>query len=122
MDGFFYDICFRDPCYCDHCVKAMRALGMDPTSEEDAARYNIIKWQDFTTDCNAVIHAKWPEATIFYNGGASQYHPQWHVGDTHFELEDLPTTWGGYDKFPHPRQVLRQHRQGLPGHERQVPH
>lgn len=100
VDGFFYDICFRDPCYCDHCVKAMRALGMDPTSAEDAARYNIVKWQDFTADCNAVIHAKWPEATIFYNGGASQYHPQWHVGDTHFELEDLPTTWGGYDKFP----------------------
>jgi hypothetical protein len=100
VDGFFYDICFRDPCYCNNCVKAMRSLGLDPTNEADAARYNIIKWQDFTADCNAIIHAKWPEATIFYNGGASQYHPEWHVGDTHFELEDLPTTWGGYDKFP----------------------
>ena len=100
VDGFFYDICFRDPCYCDNCVKAMRELGMDPTSETDAARYNVVKWQSFMADCNAVIHAKWPKATIFYNGGASQYHPQWHVGDTHYELEDLPTTWGGYDKFP----------------------
>ena len=60
----------------------------------------MIKWQRLLADCNAIIQAKWPEATIFYNGGASQYHPEWHVGDTHFELEDLPTTWGGYDKFP----------------------
>lgn len=100
VDGFFYDICFRDPCYCDGCVKAMRELGLDPANDADATRYNVIKWQSFMADCNAIIHAKWPEATIFYNGGASQYHPEWHVGDTHFELEDLPTTWGGYDKFP----------------------
>jgi hypothetical protein len=100
VDGFFYDICFREPCYCDECVMAMRELSMNPDNDADAARYNVIKWQQFMADCNAIIHAKRPEATIFYNGGASQYHPEWHAGDTHFELEDLPTTWGGYDKFP----------------------
>jgi len=100
VDGFFYDICFRDPCYCPNCVDAMRAAGIDPADDAAASRYNDLKWQQFMAECNAVIHARWPEATIFYNGGASQYHPQWHVGDTHFELEDLPTSWGGYDKFP----------------------
>lgn len=100
VDGFFYDICFREPCYCPNCVAGMKAEGLDPASDDDASRYNALKWQRFMADCNAIIHAEWPEATIFYNGGASQYHPEWHLGDTHFELEDLPTTWGGYDKFP----------------------
>jgi hypothetical protein len=100
VDGFFYDICFREPCYCETCMAGMRAAGLDPAKDEDAIAYNVQKWQSFMADCNAIIYAKWPEATIFYNGGASQYHPQWHVGDTHYELEDLPTTWGGYDKFP----------------------
>ena len=100
VDGFFYDICFREPCYCLNCLAGMQAEGLDPANDDDAARYNVLKWQRFMSDCNAIIHAQWPEATIFYNGGASQYHPEWHVGDTHYELEDLPTTWGGYDKFP----------------------
>ena len=100
VDGFFYDICFREPCYCPNCIAGMKAEGLDPASDDDAARYNTLNWQRFMAECNAIIQAKWPQATIFYNGGASQYHPEWHVGDTHFELEDLPTTWGGYDKFP----------------------
>lgn len=100
VDGFFYDICFRAPCYCENCVRGMRELSFDPDNATDAACYDVIKWQSFVSECNAIIHAAWPDATIFYNGGASQYHPEWHIGDTHFELEDLPTTWGGYDKFP----------------------
>jgi hypothetical protein len=100
VDGFFYDICFRDPCYCPNCMSAMLDLGIDLADDAAVSRYNDGKWQGFMAACNAMIQAKWPDATIFYNGGASQYHPQWHVGDTHFELEDLPTSWGGYDKFP----------------------
>ena len=100
VDGFFYDINFRNPCYCANCLQGMRAMAIDPSDDTGAAHYNVMKWQSFMADCNAVIHEKWPEATVFFNGGASQYHPEWHVGDTHFELEDLPTSWGGYDKFP----------------------
>jgi len=100
VDGFFYDICFRDPCYCDQCMAGMQAMGLNASADENARAYNKHKWQSFMADCNAIILSQYPEATIFYNGGASQYHPEWHVGDTHFELEDLPTTWGGYDKFP----------------------
>ncbi|MCS7061479.1 MAG: hypothetical protein RMN25_09985 [Anaerolineae bacterium] len=100
VDGFFYDICFREPCYCPNCLAGMRAEGLDPDNDVDAARYNTLKWQRLTAECNAIVHAAWPQATVFYNGSASQYHSEWHIGDTHFELEDLPTTWGGYDKFP----------------------
>ena len=51
-------------------------------------------------DLNGLIHARFPDATVFYNGGASPYTPEWHVGDTHFEIEDLPSSDGGYDRFP----------------------
>lgn len=100
VDGFFYDICFHTVCYCPGCLKAMKDRGLDAKRPEDAEKYHVEKWQTFMAKANAVIQGLHPEATVFYNGGARQYTPQWHVSDTHFELEDLPTTWGGYDKFP----------------------
>lgn len=101
VDGFFYDICHHDACYCDNCRDGMRAEGLDPENDADANRFHILRWQRFMENCNGIIHAKHPEATIFYNGGGgNHYQPYWHAWQTHHELEDLPTTWGGYDKFP----------------------
>jgi hypothetical protein len=101
VDGFFYDICHNSPCYCEVCKAGMAAEGMDPAVPADATRYNVLKWQRLMTGCNEIILARHPEATIFYNGGGgNQYHPEWHAWQTHHELEDLPTAWGGYDKFP----------------------
>jgi len=101
VDGFFYDICHNSPCYCANCRAGMQAAGLAPEIEADAARFNILRWQRFMSECNEIITADHSEATIFYNGGGgNQYQPQWHDWQTHHELEDLPTTWGGYDKFP----------------------
>lgn len=51
--------------------------------------------------CREILDTNNPEGTLFFNsGGADQYRPQYHSGSTHFELEDLPTAWGGYDKMP----------------------
>ena len=101
VDGFFYDICHHVACYCDTCRQEMQRLGMSPERADDVAKYHIIRWQRLMTECNAVIQAAHPAATIFYNGGGgNQYQPEWHAWQTHHELEDLPTSWGGYDKFP----------------------
>ena len=100
VDGFFYDICCGPVCYCDACQAGVKAAGLDPDSDKDAAAYNVGKWQRLMAECNRVISARHPEATIFYNSSADPYAPQYHGWDTHFELEDLPTTWGGYDRFP----------------------
>lgn len=40
---------------------------------------------------------------------------------THYELEDLLTTWGGYDKFPLRAHLCLQVK-AHPGHGRQVSH
>lgn len=100
VDGFFYDICFHTVCFCPACRSDMAKAGLDPSRDGEAREWHVHKWQSFMAAANGIIHARFPDATVFYNGGASPYTPEWHVGDTHFELEDLPSTWGGYDRFP----------------------
>ena len=102
LDGLFYDICIvGDSCYCESCQKGMKAMGFDPQNEEDAKKYFIIKRSAFMDKCMKIMKKYHPNATIFFNsGGADQYKPQYRDYQTHYEMEDLPTAWGGYDKFP----------------------
>ena len=102
VDGLFYDICvMTDACYCETCKKGMIESGLNPLVEEDARHYFIIKRQTFMQKCSDILKKYHPNATIFFNsGGADQYKPQYHMYQSHFEMEDLPTAWGGYDKLP----------------------
>ncbi len=105
VDGFWYDICCYGPCYCQRCVDGMRKDGLDPADEKDAKAYSVRKWQHMMRELNAIVQAHWPRASIFYNGGpelggGALYGKEWHEFSTHHDLEDLPTTWGGYDRFP----------------------
>ena len=101
VDGLFYDICFiGNACYCDSCKKGMREMGMDPDNEDNAKKYYIIKHQAFLSKCSEIMRKYYPDATIFFNsGGADRLRPEYHKHSTHFEMEDLPTCWGGYDKL-----------------------
>ncbi|MBR6767094.1 MAG: beta-galactosidase trimerization domain-containing protein [Clostridia bacterium] len=101
IDGLFYDIVYlRDACWCPNCIKGMKEAGLDPDNIEDARAYYRKLHLDFAEYCRRILHAKHPEATIFFNsGGAEIYRPEYHVSQTHFEMEDLPTVWGGYDKM-----------------------
>lgn len=107
VDGLWYDICGGPVCYCDTCRAGMLAEGLDPENEADALAYNVNKWRSFMEDCNALVFSYYPEATTFYNGTTVMYddgrhtacHGDFHTLNTHYELEDLPTTWGGYDKL-----------------------
>lgn len=100
VDGLFYDITVvGDPCYCDECRAGMAQMGLDPT--QDAQRYFVAKRQAFMQKCNEILQRYHPGATIFFNsGGADIKKPQYHALQSHFEMEDLPTAWGGYDKLP----------------------
>lgn len=100
LDGLFFDICFMGPCYCESCLAAMKAEGLDPEKPEDAMAYSNLRWKRFTRACTEILSSYHPEATIFFNSGADIYHPEFHDIPTHFEMEDLPTTWGGYEKMP----------------------
>lgn len=102
IDGLFFDICFiGDVCYCETCKKGMRDMGLDPDNEQEAKHYYIVKRQSFMQKCTDILNKYHPGATIFFNsGGADQYRTPLHPYQTHFEMEDLPTAWGGYDKLP----------------------
>lgn len=102
VDGLFYDIIFiGSACYCDECVKGMREMGLDPSSETDAHAYYVKKHIDFMKKCDAILKKYHPNATIFFNsGGANMNMPEYPPYETHYEMEDLPTAWGGYNKMP----------------------
>lgn len=100
-DGVFYDICFmKDTCVCDDCVKGMKAMGFNPEKYEDVKEYYKIKRIELMKDLTGLVHQYSPNATVFYNGGADMNRPEYHPYQTHYELEDLPTAWGGYDLMP----------------------
>ena len=102
VDGLFYDICIvGKACYCAQCRAGMAQMGFDPENEEDAKHYFVIKRQSFMEKCNGILQQYHPGATIFFNsGGADMDKPDYHHLQSHFEMEDLPTAWGGYDKLP----------------------
>ena len=102
VDGLFFDICVsNDVCYCESCKKGMLEMGIDPNNDSEAREYFIIKRGAFMKKCGEILKKYHPEATIFFNsGGAEQGKPRYHEFQSHFEMEDLPTAWGGYDKLP----------------------
>lgn len=102
VDGIFYDIVFfGEACVCESCKAGMRARGLDPESLDDAKKYYIEKRIEVLTELKNIVHGYAPEATVFFNsGGADMNRPEFHGLSTHFELEDLPTAWGGYDEMP----------------------
>jgi hypothetical protein len=107
VDGLWYDICAGPVCRCPACRAGMAEAGLDPAREEEAAAYNHAKWRSFMEECNAVLRRRHPEATVFYNGTTVMHEDgrhtaagsEYHTLNSHYELEDLPTTWGGYDKL-----------------------
>lgn len=102
LDGLFFDICVGySVCYCDECKSGMIAMGLDPNVESEAKEYFRIKHMAFMDNCNKILKQYHENATIFFNsGGASMSLPEYHPYQSHFEMEDLPTAWGGYNKMP----------------------
>ena len=100
-DGVFYDICFwKDACACDSCREGMVKMGLDPDNYEDAKKYYSLGRIEMMKKLTGIVHEYAPNANVFYNGGADMNRTQYHPYQTHFELEDLPTAWGGYDFMP----------------------
>jgi len=101
VDGLFYDITNCPACYCEHCLAGMRAEGLDPDNDETAADYNRRKWRHFYSECRRILQVRHPDAVLFFNGTTDPHDPhRLYDYNTQQELEDLPTTWGGYNRFP----------------------
>lgn len=109
VDGLWYDITGGPPCYCENCRRGMRDGGYDVTDPEAVFQYSAAKWKRFYAACKQILYRYHPEATVYFNG-TTVLHPDARQRDnvrvrlfddnSQQELEDLPTTWGGYDKLP----------------------
>lgn len=102
VDGLFYDICIvNDVCYCSSCKRGMKKMGIDIAKDNEVRQYFTLKRLAFMEKCSEILRKYHPAATIFFNsGGAHQYKPAYHAIQSHYEMEDLPTCWGGYNKLP----------------------
>lgn len=100
VDGFFFDICHGPVSLSPRRLKALRAAGLDPQVENDRQEFRVNTWRAFATRMRQIILSRHADATVFFNGLAGIETDHRHFeNQTHFELEDLPTTWGGYDKL-----------------------
>lgn len=116
VDGIFYDIVFHPTCvdFSEPILAAMDDCGFDRECDEEVLRFNHQMKIDAGRRLNAVIRSYHPDATVFYNSGAELYEPEVYKIHTHYELEDLPTFWGGYDKFPFRAKYFSVHGEGKP--------
>ncbi|MCY4630612.1 MAG: alpha-L-fucosidase [bacterium] len=108
-DGFFFDICAGVPCFCARCRAAMASERVEPDEPGAVGAFNRRRWERALAALRGAAridrHGRWG----FFNGTTILYDDAHHVGavtsglasfNTHQALEDLPTTWGGYDKLP----------------------
>jgi hypothetical protein len=105
VDGFWFDIYqVQHGCWCDRCRASMAEHDVDPSDVQAVYDHFAGVYKAHFADLRETIAKYHPAATVFFNGttalrGVNQSQAL-HAYNTHQDLEDLPTGWGGYDKFP----------------------
>jgi hypothetical protein len=100
VDGFWFDVCAcSGPCFCDYCRRGMQAAGLNASDDAQSARYYDGVWESLLSACSGTVRERFPDASVFFNGTTSWGHDfsRWQ---TQLEMEDLPTSSGGYDRLP----------------------
>jgi hypothetical protein len=105
VDGFWFDIYqVQHGCWCERCRASMAARGVNMDDDEAAVAHFAGVYKAHMAELRAIIAEHHPQATVFFNGttafGRGNQRYGTHIYNTHQDLEDLPTGWGGYDKFP----------------------
>ena len=107
VDGFWFDIYHVADlgCYCENCTKRMQAERVDMNNHEAVVKSTALAIKKHQTELRAVITKYFPTATVYFNAtphvrNNGSFNNKLYDLNTHQELEDLPSTWGGYDKLP----------------------
>lgn len=118
VDGLWYDI-YRPHklCYCTRCRAGMAQKHIDITDIRAVEAYRAEVITTHAQELVRVITGYHPEASVFFNGVTALERPQnfrhrVFAVNTKNDLEDLPTTWGGYDKLPLRAKIF--HREKKP--------
>lgn len=105
-DGFWFDIYqVHRLCYCENCKEFMISSGIDRCDEASVEAYNASLMKQHCSALSTLIRKKIPQAEVFFNGttaidSGANFRHRMYENNTIQDLEDLPTTWGGYDKLP----------------------
>lgn len=106
VDGFWFDIYqVHKLCYCERCKASMASLKIEVEDTNAVEAFNASQIKRHCKELRSLIHQKMPEADVFFNGTTAldkgaNFHHRMYENNTLQDLEDLPTSWGGYDKLP----------------------
>ncbi len=107
VDGFWFDIYHVSNmgCYCEACIHRMLAEGVDMDDHDAVVRSAALAVKKHQTELRTIITKYHPDATVYFNATShvrneASFKERLFDLNTQQELEDLPTTWGGYDKLP----------------------
>lgn len=105
VDGLWFDIYSDNECHCFSCRSRMAEEGVDMHDRRAVTKSYTAAVKKHTRELEALVHRHHPLATLFFNGlphpgDTERFRQRLYEINTQQELEDLPTTWGGYDKLP----------------------
>jgi hypothetical protein len=106
LDGFWFDIYHVEKLnYNQFAMARMKKEGIDINDPKAVERSHALALKAHMKDLRELVTKYHPKATVFFNSAThlddkSIFTERLFDMNTHAELEDLPTTWGGYDKLP----------------------
>lgn len=105
-DGFWFDMYHILPrCYCENCVARYKKEGININDDGAVEKSMALASKEHMKELRQMISKYHPEATVFFNAtphvnNSEVFREKLYEMNVQQELEDLPTTWGGYDKLP----------------------
>lgn len=109
VDGMWFDIVpLSAPNYSKSSISDMRSRGIDINDDVAVMERHVEKMHEYLSKANALVKHYRPDATIYHNWTTHAADEQalqtlkyeFYNYNTKHDLEDLPTSWGGYDIFP----------------------
>ena len=106
LDGFWFDIYHVEKLnYNQYAMARMKKEGIDMNDPKAVERSHALALKAHMKELRELVAKYHPNATVFFNSAThlddkSIFTERLFDLNTHTELEDLPTTWGGYDKLP----------------------
>ncbi len=106
LDGFWFDIYHIIPAsYTEYSLERMKTEGVDLDDREAVERSYALAMRAHMKALRELVAKFHPEATVYFNSAThiqdkAIFRERLFEMNTQAEMEDLPTTWGGYDKLP----------------------
>ena len=99
--ALFFDISTVRPCYCARCREDILRKGKDPRDRKAVAEQGEVVYKKYVEAIAEVVRRHNRNTEIFHNAGhLTRGRRDLALGNSHLELESLPTGGWGYDHFP----------------------